>query len=449
MRTFCVLRLVLTSLFSLFGDIDEDAPGQDFFFDFCGVFVPRFFYRWGCGIWQNFSGAVVKKSTWTRFALATLSAVIFVVTANLLFPPKDPRVSSGPSVPENVAITGTASPISTSDAKMIWFRKPVNGEYDVRLKSFPFSPVFAKQRDDTFLFLDGSTLLAYTPTGEFPITIFPGKTLPMTVEDITVSRSGTSTIISSSDGNSGIFLTTENGEWTSTPTRAGPVTSLIVGKFVTDHGTALVATKGVGDSDGEVCIQHIKIGIHEETSCVSIESNVEFVEFRDDGQSAFVFGFYDGIPQCTLLSKEAENWIVSDQQFVSELSELDTDSIDFHSSFGGRISVLTSSHLLVSFPYPSQDCSVKDVEITSLSSLVGGPTISITNDHELVNVVFYQERDVTAGQYVVSFNMLSPQKHVGPWQIPPEVLWTTGYDSHQKVDTLFLEGDPIEQIREQ
>ncbi|WP_231285982.1 hypothetical protein [Corynebacterium glucuronolyticum] len=117
----------------------------------------------------------MKKSTWTRFALATLSAVIFVVTANLLFPPKDPRVSSGPSVPENVAITGTASPISTSDAKMIWFRKPVNGEYDVRLKSFPFSPVFAKQRDDTFLFLDGSTLLAYTPTGEFPITIFPGK----------------------------------------------------------------------------------------------------------------------------------------------------------------------------------------------------------------------------------------------------------------------------------
>lgn len=391
----------------------------------------------------------MNKSFWARFALVALSVTLFVIAANLLFPPKDPRVSTGPSVPENVAITGTASPISTKGAKMIWFHKPVNGEYDVRLKSFPFSPVFAKQRTNTFLFLDGSTLLAYTPTGEFPITTFPGNNLPITLDEIVVSRNGKFIMLSGSDGNSSLFLTSENGEWVSTPTRAGSVTSLIAGKLVADHGAALVATKGISDSDDEICIQNVKIGGHEETSCVSIESQPEFVEFGDDGQSAFVFGFYDGIPHCTFLSKEDENWIVSDQQSVSELSELDKDSIDFHSYFAGKISVLTSSHLLVSFPYPSQNCSIKDVEMTSLSPYVGGPTISITNDQELLNVVFYQERDGNAGQYVVSFNMLSPQKHVGPWQIPSEVLWTTGYESHQEIDTLFLEGDPIEQIREQ
>lgn len=133
--------------------------------------------------------------------------------------------------------------------------------------------------------------------------------------------------------------------------------------------------------------------------------------------------------------------------FVPELTELKQDSIAYHFLLAGKVFVLTDSGLVVSFAYPTGDCSLTDVEKTSIQSFDHGPLVSISHDEELVHVVFYQDGDETSGQYVATFNAFDPQRHGGPWQIPPDVSDATGYESHQKVDTVFLEGEPIEELR--
>lgn len=390
----------------------------------------------------------MKRSSWGRIALAVLAVVLFVIVANMLFPPRDPRVSSGaPSIPDNVGIIGTASPKSSKAANSLWFHKPVGGDVDVRPTSFPFQTVFTKWKDSSYLFVNGSTLEAYSSPELSPVATFPGERLPITVEDITVSENHENVLLSAHDGNSSLLLANAFGESIATEAIAGPVTSLIIGRSVTDDGTALVATKEIADARDEVCINSAQMIGHTEKSCLPVEADPAFVEFHRDGLSALTFGFSDGKPRCAFLQNDGDSWLVSDQSFVPELTELKQDSIAYHFSLAGKVFVLTDSGLVVSFAYPTGDCSLTDVEKTSIQSFAHGSLVSISNDRELVNVVFYQDGDETSGQYVATFNAFDPQQHVGPWQIPPDVSDPTGYESHQKVDTVFLEGEPIEELR--
>lgn len=324
-------------------------------------------------------------------------------------------------LPNNVAAIGTASSPTDDGPGALLFETDTKGRFRSRNIGEIYHPVLVKWNNQTLGIMKGQHLqIKNLEQGKW-------EEIETTIETIGMQGGLTSSnrkylALFSYAGESGLTIT-DGKTIKSTYHPMG-----IESAMMTDEGTLYSLVRPIGSSEekNRVCIYSFSFVQDLSHQCISIDISREY--------ALAAIGTLEGETKIIIL------WTSGEQTGFSTFRydrgnwhlEFEATSFDYSPSRHGLIEdwFIKSGTLYLLTDYPGI-MTVKpqrargaepDVNFHDLSDFILGPSVSHTIDGNTINYVFSMNNAIISGQYLTSFNIDSPEIHVGPWRIPEEIL---------------------------